>query len=199
MLSFGPLPPGSVHLCIDVQRVFAERTPWHTPWMSRVLPVVCRIAEARPTDSVFTRFMPPLSGEQASGSWRRYYERWRDLTLERAGPSMFELVPELARLVPPATVFDKRFYSPWHEPSFDAAIAQRAPGALVMTGAETDICVLAAVMGAVDRGYRVVLATDALCSSSDRTHDALLTLYHQRFAEQIETADSEEILQAWRD
>jgi len=44
----------------------------------------------------------------------------------------------------------------------------------------------------------VVLATDALCSASDETHDALLTLYQQRFSEQIETADSEEIVAAWR-
>jgi len=40
--------------------------------------------------------------------------------------------------------------------------------------------------------------TDALCSSSDETHDALMTLYHNRFAEQIETAESEEILAAWQ-
>jgi hypothetical protein len=33
-------------------------------------------------------------------------------------------------------------------------------------GVGTDVCVLAAVLGAVDRGYRVVVPTDALCSSS---------------------------------
>lgn len=32
----------------------------------------------------------------------------------------------------------------------------------------------AAVLGAVDRGYRVVLVTDAICSSADQTHDALM-------------------------
>jgi len=68
----------------------------------------------------------------------------------------------------------------------------------VISGAETDVCVLAAVLDAVDQGYRVVLVTDALCSASDETHDALLTLYQHRFSEQIETADSEEILHAWR-
>jgi nicotinamidase-related amidase len=58
--------------------------------------------------------------------------------------------------------------------------------------------VLAAVMDAVDLGYRVVLASDALCSSSDKTHDALMTLYSERFSEQIETAETEAILAAWR-
>ena len=39
--------------------------------------------------------------------------------------------------------------------------------------------------------------TDAICSSSDRTHDALLTLYRERYGQQVETVPSEEILRAW--
>ena len=73
----------------------------------------------------------------------------------------------------------------------------RGVESLVITGAETDVCVLAAVLDAVDLGYRVVLAADALCSSSDETHDALMTLYRERFSEQIETAETASILAAW--
>ena len=37
------------------------------------------------------------------------------------------------------------------------------------------MCVLATVIGAVDHGYRViVVVTDAVCSSSDEGHDAML-------------------------
>ena len=68
---------------------------------------------------------------------------------------------------------------------------------LVITGGETDVCVLATVLGAIDFGYRVVLVTDALCSSSDATHDALLTVYHQRFAQQVETVEMETVLSSW--
>jgi nicotinamidase-related amidase len=42
-----------------MQNVFAEETPWHTPWMARVLPVVTRIAERHPSQTIFTRFIPP--------------------------------------------------------------------------------------------------------------------------------------------
>lgn len=196
-LPFGPLGARTVHLCIDMQNLFALDTPWHTPWLARVLPVVARIAGRHPERTVFTRFIPPERPEQMPGSWRRYYERWRDLTRERLEPRLLDLVPLLAALAPPATVIDKRFYSPFSEPALPDLLSRREADSLVMTGAETDVCVLSAVLDAVDLGYRVVLATDALCSSSDQTHDALLTLYRNRFAQQIETADSETILASW--
>ena len=197
MLRFGPLPADTVHLCIDMQRVFAEDTPWHTPWMPRVLPVVRRIAEAHARRTVFTRFIPVHRPEDAHGAWRRYYERWAELTLDRAGPGLYDLLPALRRLVPPAIVADKGRYSPWGEPGFERALAALKPTALVITGAETDVCVLAAIMGAVDRGFRVVVPPDAVCSSSDSTHDALLKLYQERYSLQIEAAESEEILALW--
>ena len=53
---------------------------------------------------------------------------------------------------------------------------------------------LATVLSAVDLSYRVIVARDAACSSSDEGHDTLLRLYHSRFSEQIETADAETIL-----
>jgi nicotinamidase-related amidase len=59
------------------------------------------------------------------------------------------------------------------------------------------VCVLATVLGGIDFGYRVVVVTDALRSSSDATHDALLTVYHQRFAQQVETVEMETVLSGW--
>jgi nicotinamidase-related amidase len=120
------------------------------------------------------------------------------LTLARLEPRLVELVPPLARLAPPATIVDKRVYSPFSEADLPRLLQQRGVTNLVISGAETDVCVLATVMAAVDRGYRVVLASDALCSSSDATHDALMTLYCRRFGEQIEVADSATILACWQ-
>src|ERR1700748_1678826 len=94
-LRFGPLGPGTVHLCIDMQTLFAERTDWHVPWLERVLPAVAGLAEARCERTVFTRFVPPARPEDTMGAWRRYYERWRDMTGERLNPRMIELVPPL--------------------------------------------------------------------------------------------------------
>lgn len=119
------------------------------------------------------------------------------MTGSEIDPGLIELVPALARLAPPAVVIDKHVYSPFVERSLLAHLRARSADTLVISGAETDVCVLAAVLGAVDFGYRVVVAVDAICSSADATHDALLLLYQNRFGEQIEIANSTTILRKW--
>jgi nicotinamidase-related amidase len=78
-----------------------------------------------------------------------------------------------------------------------AHLREREADALIISGSETDVCVLATVLSAVDLGYRVIVVRDAVCSSSDEGHDMLLRLYHTRFSEQIETADAATILSRW--
>lgn len=196
-LQNGPLTASCVHLCIDMQNLFAGNTEWHTPWMKRVLPVVERIAGAWPDRTIFTRFIPAVRPGEGEGTWQRYWKRWPSMTLESLPPSSIELLPSLARLAPPAEVVDKQFYSPWLGTDLRDRLRKRGIDTLVISGAETDVCVLAAVLGAVDRGYRVVVPTDALCSSSDQTHEALLTLYRDRYGQQIETTSTETILRNW--
>ena len=185
------------HLCVDMQNVFAENTPWRTPWMKRVLPAVTAIAERHAERTIFTRFMPPDEPSQAQGTWRRYFSRWEALTQKRADPALFALVDPLARFVPPARVLQKRFYSPFHATGLADWLREAGCTGLVVTGAETDMCVLAAVLDAVDLGLRVVLPKDALCSSSDAMHDALMALYSNRYSEQIEVTDTETVLSGW--
>jgi nicotinamidase-related amidase len=196
-LKGGPLTSQTVHLCVDMQRIFSTEGPWPTPWMERVLPTITRIAERFPERTVFTRFITPEIPEQATGMWRHYYERWRQTTREHLDPRLLELMPPLARLTPPAPVFNKPVYSAFAGHRLHEHLQERGADALVITGSETDVCVLATVLGAVDHGYRVIIVTDAVCSSSDEGHDSLLKLYHERYSQQIETADSETILSLW--
>jgi nicotinamidase-related amidase len=196
-LPHGPLSPKTVHLCVDMQNLFGKGSPWETPWMERVLPIVTGLARHRPERTIFTRFIPPRHPVDRPGRWRAYYERWRELTRERVDPRLLELVPPLAALAPPATVLDKPFYSPFHESGLDALLRNRGVDTLIVTGTETDVCVLATVFDAMDRGYRVVLVKDALCSSADETHDALMKVYHSRFSLQVELAEAEVVLAQW--
>ncbi|AZN98773.1 cysteine hydrolase [Mesorhizobium sp. M9A.F.Ca.ET.002.03.1.2] len=196
-LAYGPLGDTCVHLCVDMQRLFASPSPWATPWMARVLPLIESLVGRRARQTVFTRFLPAQKPGQGVGAWKRYYERWASMTMDNLDPEMIDLLPALARHCPPAAVIDKHIYSPWLEGRLQAFLSKHHVDTLVVTGGETDVCVLATVLGAIDLGYRVVLVTDALCSSSDTTHDALLTVYHQRFAQQVETVEMETILSSW--
>ena len=44
-LRFGPLGGHCLHLCVDMQNLFSQGSPWETPWMERVLPAVEALAE----------------------------------------------------------------------------------------------------------------------------------------------------------
>jgi len=166
--------------------------------MERVLPVVTALASRHPRRTVFTRFIPPARAEQMPGMWQRYYSRWHTATRECLDPRLLELMPPLAALCPPATIINKTRYSGFAEPYLLDHLLQRRADALIISGSETDVCVLATVLSAVDLGYRVIVARDAVCSSSDEGHDMLMRLYHTRYTEQIETADTEAILSRWR-
>jgi nicotinamidase-related amidase len=152
--------------------------------------MVTRLPGARCERTVFTRSVPPERPEDAVGAWRRYYAHWRDMTGERLDSRLIQLVPPLAALAPPAIVIDKRHYSPFSVPAFLEALGPLKADALVITGGETDVWVLAAV---------VILAEDALCSVSDESHDAMLRHFGSCFSHQIEVASTEEILDGWRE
>ena len=193
-----PLTERSVHLCVDMQRIFSADGPWPAPWMEKVLPVVATLTGRHPGRTVFTRFIPPVRPDQMPGRWQRYYTRWQAATREFLNLDLLELMPPLAALCPPATVIDKTRYSGFAEPRLLSHLREREADALIVSGSETDVCVLATVLSAVDLGYRVIIVRDAVCSSSDEGHDMLLRLYHTRFSEQIETADAETILSQWQ-
>ena len=193
-LRFGPR---AVHLCVDMQTLFAERTDWHSLARARATGRDATGGGAARPDGVYP-LCAPERPEEAAGAWRRYYEHWRNMTGDRINPRLIELVPPLAALAPPDLVIDKAHYSPFKEAAFLRTLGWLKAEALVISGAETDVCVLAAVMDAVDAGYRVILAGDALCSASDESHDAVLRHFGARFSQQVEIASTEEILSGWR-
>jgi len=165
--------------------------------VSEVLPRVREIAERQPHRTVFTRFVPPARAEDATGSWQHYFERWREFTGERIDPRWIELLPPLAALVPPAAVIDKSVYSPSTTRSCSSSCAAAMPIAWSSPGRKP-MSACRRVLDAVDLGYRIFLPTDAMCSVSDRTHDALLTVYRERFGQHIETTDTANVLANWR-
>ena len=111
-----PLTPRTVHVCVDMQRIFSAEGVWATPWMDRVTPVVAELAGRYPERTVFTRFITPNRPDDMPGMWQRYYTRWKEATREHLDPALLELLPPLAKLCPPATVINKTRYSGFAEP-----------------------------------------------------------------------------------
>ena len=188
----------AMHLCVDMQRLFADNSDWAIPWLPRILPNVLSVVRSIPERTIFTRFIPPPSPCEASGNWQRFYLRWRQLTLDRLPADMLEIVTPLRSAAPQAAVIDKRTYSPWHFTDLHERLLKCGCESVIVTGGETDMCVLATVLGAVDLSFHAIVVTDALCSSVDETHDAVIKLYHERFAQQITAISTAELLHALR-
>jgi nicotinamidase-related amidase len=197
-LRYGPPGDSTVHLCVDMQRIFAEGTEWKMPWLERVLPNIVSITALHPERTIFTRFVPAQHPGQGVGMWRHYYEHWALMTIDELGADMIDVVPELARFVPPARFFDKHVYSPWTGSDLHQQLRGAGIDTIIITGGETDVCVLATMMGAIDWGFRAILVTDALCSSADETHDAMMNVYTNRFGQQVECVSTDTLLESWR-
>jgi nicotinamidase-related amidase len=198
-LPFGPLPAGTVHLCVDMQNVFIQDTEWHVPWMKIILPSVVELSARLADRTIFTRFVPPDTAEQAPGAWQRYYSRWPRYTVDAAGTPLLQIVPELAALNPPAVVVDKSTYSAFSSRELVRRLRAGQVECLIVTGVETDVCVLATVLAAIDHGFRVIVPLDGVCSSTDRGHDSLIGQYQSRFSQQLETSTIETILALWQE
>jgi nicotinamidase-related amidase len=188
------MPDNWIHLCIDMQRMFAEQTPWHVPWMATVSPQIVELSGRYAERTVFTRFVPPPTADAMPGMWRNYYEKWPMMTGEQLPSELMDIVADLRPFAPPARFFDKRTYSPWIDGRLHETLAREKVEAIAIAGGETDICVLAAALGAIDLGYRVILLKDAVCSSANETHDATLELLGGRFSVQVEITDTDAFL-----
>lgn len=181
----------AVHLCVDMQRLFAEETDWHTPALTGIVPNIARIVRARPGNTIFARFLVPARAEDVPGAWQDYYRRWPGIVAAAAAdPALIDLVPALAALTPGETVLDKLTYSMFTGTGLAGTLAARGGDTVIVTGVETDVCVLATVMSAVELGLRVIIPTDAVASSSHASHEATLRLVLPRIADQVALPDT---------
>ncbi|MEM0907168.1 MAG: isochorismatase family protein [Pseudomonadota bacterium] len=190
-LPHGPLR-GAHLIVVDMQRLFVDPGgPWHCPDADAIIPPIAALMAAS-EHTVFTRFITPTAPEDAVGAWQHYYHRWRDVLAPALPAGATDVVRALE--APEAQYVDKTTYGAFEAPAFEAAVPPHAP--LVVCGVETDVCVLATVFSAVDRGHRVVVAADAVASSDRDGHDAALLIMARRFDPQIELAPTADILAA---
>ena len=201
MLEIGPLYRGllddkALHICIDMQRIFLEPGPWFAEAGLDLLPKIDQLLQARHISPIFTKFITPSTPNEAIGSWQTYYKFWHQVTKEEAGEEWLTLHPSLKKFAKSANTFDKTTYDAFASGSFRSSIERANPSALVFSGIETDVCVLATVLTAVDLGYRTIVVKDAVISSDLNSHNACFEFLFPRYSQQIEIATVADILSA---
>ncbi len=191
-----PIGAGALHVAIDMQVIFDNHPEWGVADLRRILPAVLRLAEARPAQTIATRFVPARNPEAAPVSWQRYFRHWQSATLDRAGEDVVNLVPELLAL-PLAGVIDKPGYSAYSGADFASLLQRHGTDTLILSGVETDVCVWATALSAIDGGQRVVIVRDAVTSGDLAAHEAILHIAAERFGHQIDLATVDEVLASW--
>ena len=80
-----------------------------------------------------------------------------------------DVVPEIASLLPASPAFDKLQFGCFGDQPFCAALKKIAPArnTLLLCGMETHICVMQTALGALEGGYLVHVASDAVSSRSE--------------------------------
>jgi nicotinamidase-related amidase len=193
---FGPIPSSALHIVVDMQELFRSHSEWGTQALTDIIPAIQHLLAARPDNAYFSRYVPPQNAGQAVGAWKRYYRRWSSVTLDEVDPVLMDIVAELRPWA--KRVGDKPGYSALANADLRRAALEQSGHCIILTGVETDVCVLATVIDAMEAGLRVILALDAMTSSSPACHAKALDILHDRFDEQIEVANVDQILAAWQ-
>lgn len=149
--------PSVAHLCVDMQNLVTEAGPWETPWSGRVLPSIVALCERYKERTIFTRFIPPMKADDAGGAWKGVYRKWPEVTGEHISADLLDLMAPLGTFVPPALILDKMTYSAFSNPGLMAQLKEWGAASLIVSGVETEVCVLATVLSAIDLGFKVVL------------------------------------------
>lgn len=187
----------TLHVVIDMQTLFAPPGVWGLEGIHALGQPIGRIIAAHQARTVFTRFVTPHHAGEARGCWRGYYEHWTSVTQAHLPPDGLDVLPELRRLAPAAAIFDKTTHSAFESADFADHIAASGATTLVLSGIETDVCVLGTALSAIDRGYHVVVVSDAVASSAPAAHQATLDHVLPRFDQQLEILDTATLLRRW--
>jgi nicotinamidase-related amidase len=195
-LRFGPVAR-ALHLVIDMQPLFSGDSPWSVAGLDAIVPGCAALIARDPACTAFARFIPPQRPEDAPGQWQGYYRVWSAVTRQHLPDDQLGILADLRDLAPRAPVFDKAGFSAFDNAGLAPFLGDRGIDTLILSGIETDVCVLSTALRAVDLGLRVILAEDAMTSADRGMHAAALAILRARFDLQVEIAPVATILEHW--
>jgi nicotinamidase-related amidase len=95
-------------------------------------------------------------------------------------------------------VIRKRWYDAFAGSDLDGVLRARSVTSLVVTGTMTDICVLATVVGAFNREYRVTVVEDAVSTLWPEIQRATLDIIGRAFGRVVSSKSVIDTVTAWR-
>ena len=204
------LEPGRTALIvIDMQRGFldpgeAMEVPPAREIVPRIQALVGLFREKRLpvvfTEFVYSQRVPLLVGElhpehkRARPAGPRGFGLPSSSCLE--GEDSAKTVSDLAPR-PDELVVRKHWYDAFNGTPLDGALRARGVTALVLTGTMTDICVLASVVGAFNREYRLVVVEDAVATLWPEIQRATLDIFRRAFARVASAKEVADEVAAW--
>jgi len=205
-----PEPGRTALVVVDMQRGFVE--PGQTmevPPARATIPVIRALLDAfraARLPVVFTAFVyspdvPLLVGElhpehrPAPAGAARGFGTPSSCCLE--GDPSAQVIDELTpREGEP--LIRKRWYDAFAGSALDGALRARGVTSLVVTGTMTDICVLATVVGAFNREYRVTVVDDAVSTLWPDIQRATLDIIGRAFGRVVSSKSVIDTLTTWR-
>lgn len=208
-------------LIIDMQPLFYHPTsPWgaagglgssgmDAAW-PRQLALARKLAlfSGRNDSTFLTMFLPPAHASEARGIMKHYFEEESAIQLDvlRAAnadvPYLLGVMPQLQPLLlagapastkPTGGAFGPGSSLPGQLDAYFAGVGE-STRTLIVTGVETDFCVISTILGALDHYYRVIVATDAISSSQPNAAQAQLDYTLRRFDHMVDLVTTEHIL-----
>ena len=112
------------------------------------------------------------------------------------GEASARVTPELAPR-PGELVVTKFHYDGFNGTPLDAALRARGVTHLALTGTMTDICVLATVVGGMNREYRMTVVEDATATLSPEIQRASLDIIRRAYGRVLSTKQVAEEISGW--
>ena len=106
------------------------------------------------------------------------------------------VIPELAPRADELVV-RKHYYDGFNGTVLDGALRARGVTTLVLTGTMTDICVLATVIGAFNREYRVVVVEDGVATLWPEIQRATLDIVSRAYGRVVSSKQITDMIAAW--
>ena len=100
---------------------------------------------------------------------------------------------------PDELVIRKHWYDAFAGTPLDGALRARGVTGLVIAGTMTDICVLATVIGAFNREYRVTVAEDAVATLWSEIQHATLDIVRRAYGRVVSSKEIVDTVSSWSD